>query len=384
MTGSQMSNPNKDRGHKTADGWYARHESGDALTARELESRDCWIADPRNSAEYAQLARIRWTLDELPRPPLPSLAQTAADSPTRGTGSLPGLLPRRGRWLTVACAATCAVAIVGTLALRNLLVPSSFAIDSGQAYTTGVAEQRQFTLADGSVVTLAASSSLSVTLSPGRRTIRLDRGEARFRVQRDPWRPFTVFAGGGTITAVGTVFDVRQYSDRVFVSVSEGVVKVQPHETVSAQLSADPDRVNAPHQTDLHIARGQEVNFEAKGDVGPDRPSEEHLSMAGMGDSLVYRDRPLHEVVEDVQRYTRHRIVLDMMARDLLYTGTFVEQDLEQWLRGLSKIFPVEVIHSRTNVIVIRSKAPPQLDAANDTGHQIGTQHMQIVGLDRL
>src|SRR5947209_3857903 len=118
--------------------------------------------------------------------------------------------------------------MVALLAFRYYFVPNSNALDSGHVYATAAGEQRECLLKDGSVVTLGAASSLTVTFTQARRVAVLDRGEARFRVQHDPWRPFTVFAGLGSVTAVGTVFDVRRYSSRVFVTVSEGVVEVAP------------------------------------------------------------------------------------------------------------------------------------------------------------
>ena len=93
------------------------------------------------------------------------------------------------------------------------------------------------------------------------------------------------------------------------------------------------------------------------------RPSRLPLQPAQGEGPLVYRARPLYEVIEDVQRYTTQHIVLDAVARDLLYTGTFSEHDVEQWLAALSKIFPVAIEHSRPNLIFIRSRPIPQLKA---------------------
>jgi len=48
-----------------------------------------------------------------------------------------------------------------------------------------------------------------------RRSVILGRGEALFEVAHDSARPFVVIAGNGSITAVGTTFDVRKDADRV-------------------------------------------------------------------------------------------------------------------------------------------------------------------------
>jgi ferric-dicitrate binding protein FerR (iron transport regulator) len=60
--------------------------------------------------------------------------------------------------------------------------------------------------------------------------------------------------------------------------------------------------------------------------------------------SLIYYGRPLAEVVEDVQRYSPHQIVVDNSAAGLPYSGSVLQTGVRQWLRGLPEIFPVEIL----------------------------------------
>jgi transmembrane sensor len=83
-------------------------------------------------------------------------------------------------------------------------------------------------LEDGSVVTLDAGSVIDVAFAVGARRITLQRGRVRFEVAHDR-RPFTVYAGGGSVTARGTIFDVSiGRHGEVAVALLRGVVDVVP------------------------------------------------------------------------------------------------------------------------------------------------------------
>jgi transmembrane sensor len=348
---------------EAASRWLVRHSAGEELGPSELQAWDVWIANPNNSAEYDELMRLRWELSQLPRMSRPTPAELHSQPPA-------DILPRtlsatdaqdsysyarhpRPR-LRVALAA-CVAALLGILSLRFFLWPGSFALDSGHGYATRAGEQQEIRLKDGSVVTLGASSAMTVTYGPTRRTVFLERGEARFRVQHDPLRPFTVFAALGSVTAVGTVFDVHRYSDRVLVTVSEGAVQVAPQEpTTTLELPTLDVRAPAPHWTPVRVAHGHEVSYDTQGKTAETRPSDPQTASTWAQGALVYRGRPLSEVIEDAQRYTTRHIVLDPLAGDQLYTGTLLESDVDQWLAGLPKIFPVEVTHSDPDLVIIR------------------------------
>jgi transmembrane sensor len=355
---------------KAASTWLTRHGSGEEFSESELEAWDTWIADPANSAEYDQLMRMRWDLTQLPKLVRPTGAALLAPPPAAlKLSELPldadsQTRPRLRRPALRVTIAACVAALFAVIAVRFVLSPGSFALDSGHVYTTVAGEQHDIQLVDGSVVTLGGSSSLTVTFSLTHRTVFLDRGEARFRVQHDALRPFTVFAGLGSVTAVGTVFDVHRYSDRVFVSVSEGAVQVAPQEPAPVNVPQPSDGAAAGHWTPLRVANGQEVTYDSQGQTTDARPVDVRVSSAWADGSLVYRGRPLYEVIEDVQRYTTRHIVLDPTAGDFLYSGTLFERDVDQWLGALPKILPVEVIHSSPDLIVIRPGSAPQLDAA--------------------
>jgi ferric-dicitrate binding protein FerR (iron transport regulator) len=65
---------------------------------------------------------------------------------------------------------------------------------------------------------------------------------------------------------------------------------------------------------------------------------------------LIYHGRPLPEVIEDVQRYTRRRIMIRADMRTFQYSGIVKPEDVDAWIQDLPAIYPVEVIDCRTYV----------------------------------
>lgn len=95
-------------------------------------------------------------------------------------------------------------------------------------YRTGIGERRRIVLADGSALELGSDTALSVRFDSRQRQLTLHRGQAYFQVAADATRRFSVRAGQGISTALGTQFDVKLLDDIVTVSVTEHAVAVRP------------------------------------------------------------------------------------------------------------------------------------------------------------
>ncbi|MGF6259042.1 FecR family protein [Ensifer sp. LBL] len=157
-------------------------------------------------------------------------------------------------------------------------------------YATARGQQRQVTLDDGSTVDLDGGSSLSVTFSANARSVTLHEGAALFAVAHDPSRPFAVEAAQGRTVGLGTTFAVRHGAGDVEVECLEGTVQV---ECISeARLSAG----------DSILYSGQGL-----GTISPGSPDEMAAWRRGL---LVFRDRSLDDVVLDINRHRKGRVVI--------------------------------------------------------------------------
>lgn len=350
--------------------WFVANDS-DENNLRRADERewDTWCADAGNRAAYAEVVRLHQEVAALPRPTLPSpealledvgrTSRAPAPPPEDGTSKdefshSDQRLSWWGRPLAVLAVAA------AFLALGALFQAGRPVKNVEQSYSTAPGEQRAFTLPDGSRIRLGGDTALFARFTAEARTIELERGEAFFWVQHNPRQPFVVAAAGGTTTAIGTAFEVRRYATRVEVWVQEGAVEVAPLKDVTPDASLSDE---ATRWSSLRVAGGEEMTYTPQGEAtAPHHPdprvtaawSEGHLV------PLIYRGRTLQEVIDEVQSYSRRRIMVDPAAADLEYTGIVSPEDVDAWIRDLPSIYPnVDVIDCRTS----QQHSPGCLDA---------------------
>lgn len=92
--------------------------------------------------------------------------------------------------------------------------------------TTAPGQMKELKLADGSVITMNGASNVSYELTAEQRKIKL-KGQAHFEVAPNKYAPFIIETEKGTITVLGTGFDVVAYPNKeLSVSVNHGKVSV--------------------------------------------------------------------------------------------------------------------------------------------------------------
>lgn len=197
---------------------FARTRGPDAEAHRaELEA---WLAEaPEHRAAYNRAAEIFAMGKLLSEPDAPP--SVAAPEPKRG---------RKGLAVALTTIAACAIGVGGWITY-----PSSTPTPDRPAAVAGTTDHRTLStstapltvqLADGSTVTLAADTVVGVEVAAGVRQMRLLRGKARFEVAHER-RPFIVLAGGGSVTARGTIFEVALApAGKVEVRLLRGAVDV--------------------------------------------------------------------------------------------------------------------------------------------------------------
>lgn len=205
-------------------------------------------------------------------------------------------------------------------------------------YRTGKGQRLSVPLSDGSKLDLNTDSEIRVHYNRGSRRVDLIRGEAFFNVEHDATRPFHVTAGNLTIRDIGTAFDVYQQSGRVSVAVQEGTVEMagglQRRElTAGQQLAYDSDgRFVAAGQTDIAAAT------------------------AWRQGQLLFRGRPLGEVLAEIARY--HDVVIrlpDPKLAELRVNGSFRTEQLDNLLNAVAALLPVKVKRLGEREIVVEA-----------------------------
>lgn len=309
-----MTGESWDRALEAAMDWALRVNAapGDQSLRRQLEE---WrAADPTHAKAWLRAQETWGLIAHIPP------AHASEWSIARRTIRRPG---RRSGWLSG----------VGGLALAACLLLLFVPMLAGPRgdHTTAVAEIRDVTLDDGSVVSLAPRSALNVRIGSTRRSLSLLEGEAFFEVAADPGRPFVVNAAGVQVAAVGTAFDIRISSASVTVSVRNGLVDVQGDTgSIASGMRLSPgDRVKVDRRTGQY-ERGVTT-------------AEEIASWRAR--RVFFDGATVAEVAEEIGRYRSGWIVIDdrKLAAQRV-TGLFMLDDADRALAALVEPFEGRVL----------------------------------------
>ena len=177
-------------------------------------------------------------------------------------------------------------ACLGLVAFGLYAVPEIVLRTRADAITAR-GETREVVLRDGSRVTLNSGSALDLDMAGGGRGVRLLRGEAFFKVARDPAHPFTVLADNSRVRVLGTQFNVRMDERRTTVTVAEGKVRF--------------GAAGAP-AGDVILTRGQQAFVEA-GTAQRQPVYDAEAAFAWRGGQIIFYRASLRDVVAEIERY---------------------------------------------------------------------------------
>jgi len=201
-------------------------------------------------------------------------------------------------------------------------------------------------LADGSRVRLEPGSVIEARIGEAERHIALARGVMRIDVSAgDP--PFRVSAGGGTIVARGTVFDVAlTRASRVTVRLIRGLVDVE----LPRKSGADGRPVTR------RLAPGETLSFTA-GQTGGAR-SGQRPSTGQRGALRSFDGVPLSQLIRDANATGAAppiRLAEPRLGQRLV-SGRFRVDDTERLAAQLGALFDLEVDRSDASVFVLRAR----------------------------
>ncbi|MCY1264052.1 FecR protein [compost metagenome] len=270
--------------------WLLRLEDSSAQTLAEFEA---WRgADPRHAQVFEQIQRLWQALQPAPkrRPPR-------------------------------AVALALALAIPALLLLGQAPAVRPWLADQ----RSGSGEIRRIELEDGSYLMLNSNSAVNIRYDGRQRRIELVAGEVLAEVRRDPLgRPFLISDRDGEVRALGTRYLVRQDDDGSRAAVLESKVSVSSADAVQT--------LNA----------GEQARFDA-GRIGPVQAVTAETA-AWSRNQLVFHDRPLGEVLAELQRH-RHGLIWSSgdALESLRFTGVLPLADSDAALRLLEASLPIRL-----------------------------------------
>ncbi|MCC2609348.1 FecR family protein [Neorhizobium sp. Rsf11] len=294
-----------------AAGWVARLSSRDATDEDRRRFAHWKAKDLAHAAAFKEMSILWRDLAQVPK----------------------SVAPHRGR--RVAGAGVAGLLFLGCL---GYMADETGVIDRYRSdFHTPVGMIGRFALDDGSIVTLNTDSAIQVKYDQARRQIILLRGEAFFDVAPNPARPFVVSGERTEAIALGTHYAVK-VGRHDEVMVEEGHVAV----TFGSQRAV--------------LEAGGMAELDDHGRLRTRTGDVAGLTSWRSG-KLVFSGQPLGEVLAELDRYHRGRIVvLDDRASGLRVSGVFGAGNIDQVLRVLEQSLPIRITRLAGWVTLVRSR----------------------------
>ncbi|QJI39821.1 FecR family protein [Pseudomonas sp. ADAK2] len=301
--------------------WMALLQSGD-VSAPEREAFEAWrAADPRHGQVIAQMSGGLNVLRSNALRGLPSQSLLhSLNAPSS-----------RRRFVTGSLSVLGLAVVAGLLGRRYGLLPQA-----GELYT-GTGERRDFTLGDGSALTLNARSRVISRFDASQRLLELREGELLVDVAKDPTRPFVVETEHGRMRALGTKFLVQRGEDSTRL--------VMLHSQVEVVTRGGARQV---------VEAGESLRFDGQNILALEHTNGHE--MAWTSGRLEVRDRPLSEVIDSLRGYRRGVLRLSPEVAGLRLSGIYPLDDSDRTLQLLEHSLPIRVTYHSAYWVSIEAR----------------------------
>lgn len=334
---------------KEATAWLARLDADQALETDEREALREWLS--RSAYHRKALTRLNqfWGNNILTELMVPLGRYENQEN-----------LLAQARRITFGWPKTSAVAFAGiALLLAAMFLNHSPPISTNGLYVTAVGQQKTVVLDDGSQIHLNTNSQLEVNYGENHRNLRLLQGEAYFEVEKNPDRPFRVYAGAGRVQAVGTAFNVHLDNGDMNLLVTEGRVALA---SLGAPLTEDEFTmeeleidlfVHSKSRTIGTLDAGEFIDLDitedlyiSKQEIHEEVEVADHAAISRVHSwregYLFFSGEPLEEVVSEISRYTTVSIeITDPDLKQLQIGGRFKMGDTDAMFAALETNFGI-------------------------------------------
>jgi transmembrane sensor len=290
--------------------WIVRLHSGQ-VNRTEIDELSRWRAESIAHRRAFAEASAQWEL-------MRSAAYNAAPTKHLNAGRRPS---RRSLLEGGAIAASFAATayVVGRPPLG--LWPSLWELTA--EYRTDFGERRQIAVQAGVTVEMNTRTSLTFAAAdPDTQRIDLIAGEIAVTANKSvALTSIVVMAGEGKIHAEQGSFDLRHDGIAGVLACLDGVVSVECRNNIAT------------------LEKGQHVSFSASG-LGPIGQADGRIVQAWRQGLLLFDDQPLSQVIPEINRYRRGRIILmnDEIGR-LPLDATFQIDRIDEIVPKIARIF---------------------------------------------
>lgn len=346
--------------------WHVGHSEG-ALSPQQARAFMHWLRiSPVHVAEYLKIAALARDVSDAARRSTASTLELASEEgepvqPLRtqrmaSTGEISSPRMHRMRSSRRSRHASRWPRARGLAAVAGLLVVSLAAwtgvhwLASNadvQTFATGRGEERSLQLQDNTLVQLDSDSAITVRFDGSRRQVVLDRGQAFFKVFKDPVRPFSVQVGDSLIRDIGTAFDVYRRKADTTITVAEGRVQVWsgPSSRTSTHWWSWLRPAGGPAGAPVADLRaGEQVRIASTGKIISQGEVDMQEALAWTHGRIAFDNQAVAQVAAEFNRYNNVQISMeDGSVGELPISGTFNVHDVSTFVAFLGTLPHVRV-----------------------------------------
>jgi transmembrane sensor len=219
----------------------------------------------------------------------------------------------------------------------------------------------QFTLADGTVVTLNAGSTLRTDNRFGikDRIVELE-GEGYFKVAKDRLKPFIVKTSYLTVTALGTEFNVKAYSvdKTIETTLVTGSVKIEPNsDSDNGEITIlQPNQKLTFYKEDSRFEDNSNLpTGKSKSEIKPIKVQNAASAIKLVKENVniepavswkenrwIFDNQSLSQIAVDLERRFDVQILFKSEGlKSYRFTGTILAEPIEQVLEVISITAPI-------------------------------------------
>jgi transmembrane sensor len=214
-----------------------------------------------------------------------------------------------------------AVATAGYLIVRPPLGLWPSLEELSADYRTAKGEHRKIAVTAGLSLELNTQTSIALREERNETRIQLISGEASVTTTRSSSKPFVMLAGNGRITAVEADFNARCFDGVVSVTCLSGVVDV------------------VQDRKEVRLRKAEQVSY-SPGGIAASVPVDPAQVAAWQDGLLIFRDQPLSDVVDEVNRYRSGKIVItNANLKRRIVNGTFQISKLDDFVPQVQQLF---------------------------------------------
>jgi ferric-dicitrate binding protein FerR (iron transport regulator) len=290
------------------------------------ELSEAELSEFKTSEEYATYQRILETSDKLEAPSFDE--ERAWEAIVTKRAEQPKVITLSPFKTFLRIAAVIAVLLTGSYFYLSTL---------DESFTTDYAETKEIVLPDNSEIILNAESQLSFSEKnwDKERNISLN-GEAFFKVAKG--EKFTVETEQGTVTVLGTQFNVENRDDFFEISCFEGLVSVTFNGKVTKLPAGNSFVAINGKETKSTVAKNGQPSW--------------------INDESSFKSVPLKYVLEEFQRQHNVTVKLKDIDTSQLFTGTFSNSDTDLALRSISVPLQIKFKLEGNKVLFYGESAP--------------------------